>query len=31
MKQLAIRIPEAKHTAWKDFVLHDPKAKRCKP
>ena len=27
MKQLAFRIPEAKHTAWKDFVLHDPQSK----
>ena len=27
MKQLAFRIPEAKHTAWKDFVLHDPHSK----
>ena len=26
-KQLAFRIPEAKHTAWKDFVLHDPQSK----
>jgi hypothetical protein len=27
MKQLAFRIPETKHTAWKDFVLHDPQSK----
>ena len=24
MKQLAFRIPEAKHTAWKDFVFARP-------